>query len=311
MSDETKLPDVELTQNEPDVEIVEPNEVETAAPDPGVDKLKGDLAAAKAREEANRQRAEAAERQAAELARSSQANQFQLLQAELDAAVSEHDAAGDAVQLALESGDYAAVKEANKNLSLLAAKIDRLQQTKGYMEAQAKTKQPTTPVDAFMAQFSPQTQAFIRANPQIVEHDGHGSLRLSSAALAAHYTLVDEGVKPETPEYYEALAQHIASPMSAASTVVEAGADPDEQPVVAIEPKPEPRPRPAPTAAQRRSVAAPVSRGANPSAPGRPGQIRLTSEQVEAARIAGISPTEYANNLNALKAEGKIGRQTH
>jgi len=60
-----------------------------------------------------------------------------------------------------------------------------------------------------------------------------------------------------------------------------------------------PEPKPA------RYVSAPVSR--DPSYGGSPNRIRLTGEQRELAKLAGISETEYANQLmklNEMKANG-------
>src|SRR5262249_29898754 len=83
-----------------------------------------------------------------------------------------------------------------------------------------------------------------------------------------------------------------------------------------IESRPQPQPQPrseAPIRQQRRAipVSAPPTRDV-PSLPtGRPtgGPVRLTPQQFEAAKFSGISPEEYARQLqkmNRMKASGEI-----
>jgi phage I-like protein len=58
--------------------------------------------------------------------------------------------------------------------------------------------------------------------------------------------------------------------------------------------------------ARRQAPAAPVSREGGTGGSPRPGTIRLSAAQREAARMAGISDAEYAQSLVALQREGTI-----
>lgn len=101
----------------------------------------------------------------------------------------------------------------------------------------------------------------------------------------AHEDAIDEGIQPDTPEYFGFIEGRIGirkqhedaeEPLSAASA-------------------------PAP----RKSVsppAAPVSRGNGT----RPGVVRLTREQAETAKMMGMTEQEYAKNMLALREEGKL-----
>jgi hypothetical protein len=75
--------------------------------------------------------------------------------------------------------------------------------------------------------------------------------------------------------------------------------------------QPEPQPQPQPERHVR--VAAPVSRDVPSGYSGNSStKIRLTRDQCETARLAGISEAEYAAQplrLNELKAEGHYGEK--
>jgi len=135
----------------------------------------------------------------------------------------------------------------------------------------------------------PQTaKNWLRAHPEYMSDP-----RKNAKIQSLHWDVVDEGHQPFSDDYYASLEQHLGL----RSKPRQDDAD-DEQEEV------------QPT--RRSVVSAPVSREA-PSSTGRPaGQVRLTALQREAAKMAGITETEYAKQLtelNRAKANGSYGGQ--
>ncbi len=125
----------------------------------------------------------------------------------------------------------------------------------------------------------PRIKNWLRAHPDYISNP-----RLNAKIQNLHWVIVDdEGLEPYSNEYLESMETHLG--MREKPRAQEAESDP------------EPRGRST-------NVSAPVSREAPLSSSGeRPGQIRLTVAQKEAAKISGVSEKEYAENMLKLKAE--------
>lgn len=127
---------------------------------------------------------------------------------------------------------------------------------------------------------SPMSAQWLRENRDVLSND-----RSIRKMFRAHEDAVDEGIEPDTPEYFGFIEGRIgirnvpvedAAPLSAAAA-------------------------PAP----KKSVApppAPVSRGNG----NRPNVVRLTREQAETAKMMGMTDKEYATAMLALREEGKL-----
>ena len=152
-------------------------------------------------------------------------------------------------------------------------------------EAEAQKAQPmsppiTDPIEQMAQAVSPTSARWLRDNREILNND-----RAIRKMFRAHEDALDEGIEPDTPEYFGFIEGRIGihkvsmdggEPLSAASA-------------------------PAP----RKSVsppAAPVSRGNGT----RPGVVRLTREQAETAKMMGMTEQEYAKAMLALREEGKL-----
>jgi hypothetical protein len=119
--------------------------------------------------------------------------------------------------------------------------------------------------------------------------------RKNAKIQALHWDIIDEGHPAYSVDYFVSMETKLGMRKASA-----------EAPVLE-EHEDEPAPR------SRSMVSAPVSRDGVPSSSGeKPGQVRLTAMQKEAAKIAGITEKEYAEQVLRLRGEklnGNYGGQ--
>lgn len=155
----------------------------------------------------------------------------------------------------------------------------------------AQPQQPQQQGDALDRTNLPQTaKNWLRAHPEYLSDP-----RKNAKIQSLHWDVLDEGHQPFSDEYYASLEVHLGLRSKPRQDVAD---DDDEEEV-------------QPT--RRSVVSAPVSREA-PSSSGKrsSGEIRLTQLEREAAKMAGITETEYAKQLAVLrkaKANGSYGGQ--
>ena len=138
---------------------------------------------------------------------------------------------------------------------------------------------PSEPIAEQIARsVSPKSAAWIRANSDVIDSE-----KAVKRMVRAHDDAVDDGIEPETEEYFAFIEQRLG---------IRRDSGDEEAPEA---PPPPRRSSPPP--------AAPVSRGGQ-----RPNVVRLTKAEAEAAKMFGMSEVEYAKNKVALQREGKIGR---
>jgi len=157
------------------------------------------------------------------------------------------------------AGDWMLFSEAQKNLSENLAKQTELNAAKAEIEYRAKNPAPRQPVgdpvEAQIAQFTPQSQAWLRKNRDAVFKDEKSQI----LTRKGHEMAVEGmGLIPDSPEYFAFMDDHINRTMRGA-------------------------PPPPASKAPARVPAAPVSPAAFGQAPTRKGQISLTAEQKQAA----------------------------
>lgn len=155
-------------------------------------------------------------------------------------------------------------------------------------QERVKTQQQQPQGDALDRTNLPQTaKNWLRAHPEyMTDH------RKNAKIQSLHWDVLDEGHEPFSHAYYESLETHLGLRAKPRQEAAEDDAE-EAQP------------------ARRSVVSAPVSREAPSSSGARSNSpIRLTAAQREAAKLAGISETEYAKqlvNLNNAKANGNYG----
>lgn len=136
------------------------------------------------------------------------------------------------------------------------------------------------PVEQMAQAVSPVSARWLRDNRDTLQDE-----RNIRKMFRAHEDALDDGIKPDTSEYFEFIETRIGI----------------RKPV---EEAPEPLSEAA-APVPRKSVsppAAPVSRGNGT----RPATVRLTREQAETAKMMGMSEKEYATAMLALREEGKL-----
>lgn len=290
-------------------EIVQP------PPDDNAEELKLQLETLRRSEEASRQRAAQAEQQRDQAMRYAQERNIALSNSQreavgsrldsinngLAAAEAEIEEAKNAFRMAAVEQDIDAQvaaqvrlteAQANKvNLTNGKSALERsIQAEKERLEAQQRQQAQQPQGDPLDRTNLPQTaKDWLRSHPEYLSDP-----RKNAKIQSLHWDVLDEGHQPFSHEYYSSLETHLGLRAKPRQDAAE-----DDQEVV------------QPT--RKSVVSAPVSREAPSSSGGRSsGQVRLTALQREAAKMAGITETEYAKQLTALaqaKANGSYGGQ--
>lgn len=195
-----------------------------------------------------------------------------------------------AIREALEKGDYDRVTEFQEAMLVNVHKLNKLEEGKVAMESRPRQEEYSSadPVEMFASQLSARSADWVRRNPQFVTDP-----RLQQKMIAAHNLAVADGYAPDSDDYFsfieDTLRMNRREPPRALSL------DQEEDSALSSASKP----------TQRRSAppAAPVSRTS--TAPSgnrsRPNEVRLTKDQIEAARISGVTPQEYYAQMQKEK----------
>ena len=277
--------------SEPIVEIVEEPVVEAkkeeeAQPEPekDVDKALKSLNKKLEKERKARIEAEALARQAAEQARIAQNevsdSNFHLVSGAIESVRRDQEILKAHLRDAMSIGDYDKAADLQEQMATNITNLRRLELGLEDMKQQSRV-QPVAPppreitVDALIDQVTPRSAEWLQRN-----RDHLPDARAIRVMARAHEDAVDFGIAPESDAYFQFVENRLGINSKRSSI-------PEVDEVMSE----------ASSSKQRRSSppAAPVSR--NPiDSPHRPGVIRLTPAEVEAAKISGISPQEYYQN---------------
>lgn len=257
-------------------------------PEVGLQKLKSDLAA----EAAARRRAEAEAREARQAAQTARgevaATELNLVATAISNVTQQMEIQEQQYAAALAGQDYALASKINREMTVNAGKLAQLDQAKSAMERQAKAPPPVIsrpdPVEEFASRCTPASAAWVRAHPEYVT-----DARKNQRMIGAHNIALADGYEPDSKEYFEAIEATLRITHPTPSTDVR----------IADDPPPAPKRQSAPPAA-------PVSRSGGSGSNGKGRTVTLTRAQAEAAEASGLTLEEYAKNLEALKAAGRI-----
>ena len=281
MSDQEQDEDLEVQL---EIEEDEPETSEVVKPEEGVDELKRQLDAERARRvEAERLAHEAGERE--RLARNDKDDSdIQLVTNAIQTLNRDSEILKSNYAMALRNGDFTRAAEINGEMNETAAQLQQLQNgleaMKAKPKAQPQPQRSSDPVEAFAAQLTPRSADWVRAHPEFVK-----DARLNRKMIAAHELAVADGYAPDSDGYFSAIEQTLK---------VSQRAQPEEDASAT-----------AAKVTQRRDAApaaAPVSRGGS----SRNNVVRLTSAEREMAEMMGMKPEDYAKNKMALQKEGKL-----
>lgn len=186
------------------------------------------------------------------------------------------------LRAAKESGDLDTEIDIVERMTSNTAKLQQLENARDRLQeapqVQRREAAPTSKLEARVAELTPDAAKWLRQHPEVGTDD-----RLWQKAGAAHQLAMADGLKIDTPEYFEIIERHT-------------GVKKDE-PEVKEDPKP---------VRQIQPSSAPVTRNAQGSAPTGNQTIRLSREEHQLALDIGMDPKEYAKNKYLLKTEGKI-----
>jgi hypothetical protein len=259
--------------------------VEEPAEDPAIAALKAQIDEERRLRHAAEQRANTSVQEAHKAKLDAGDSQLQLVNTAIDTVESNQTAMKGAYAEAMRNGDFDAAAEIQATMADNSAKLLQLRNGKAAMEAAPPPEAPkpiqTDPVEALASQLTPRSAAWVRAHPECARDP-----KLYQKMIAAHNLAVADGVTPDSDEYFQSVESVVFKREAPKEDTDAAGAD---------DPMKDTARRAAPP------PAAPASRG---QSNGR--RVTLTAAQREAADIAGQSEEEYARNLGALKAEGRI-----
>ena len=260
-------------------------------PDEGISELKKSLEREKqARLEAEK-RAIAAQKQIVEEKENTAEAQYQLVSNALETVKERAETLKAAYAESMQVGDYAKAAEIQNAMAVNAHQMEKLKDGKKAMKKQLKDAEnaPAAPqpkgdlVDQLAENVSDKSAAWLRESREYLKSE-----RNVRKMFRAHEDAIDDGIAPDTDEYFEFIenrlgmrkrvdrAEEVESPLSAASA-----------------PAPKKTPQPPP---------APVSRSTQ-----RPNVMRLTAAEADMASSLGMSPEEYAKNKALAMKEGRYG----
>lgn len=302
MSDEAEHIEVTLDdakdvkKDEPEVVIAEePVEKTTKsaeiAPEEGIQELKKKLEIEKlARAEAEKRAHQAQNRVQKAYGEVQDAN-YQLVSNAIDTLKTRDDALKIAYKEAFNVGDADKLAEIAEAIAVNKQQLSDLKRGQKAMKEQIDNAEtaPQSPspssgdivdqVIASVAPSSPKSAVWLQQNRESIrtEKDVRKMFR-------AHEDAVDDGLTPDTDEYFEYIEGRLG--------IRQRNSDADEESPLSAAAAPK-KAAPPP--------AAPVSRGGN-----RPNVVRLSREQADTARALGMSEADYAKNMIALQKEGKL-----
>ena len=268
-----------------DAPVVDKSAVDT---EEGIKKLKKQLADEQAARVAAEQRARAAESGEVKAKTDVQATQLDLVKGAIVTVSQALDVLEGKYAEAAAAGDWAAAAKVQRDIGANSAKLLQLENGKSALEKAPKPviPEPSDPVEAFTANMTPRSAAWVRAHPDYVR-----DARLNRKMIRAHEDAIDEGITPDTDAYFDAIERTLALKQAPVD-------DGGEDIALSDASRPTSQRSPAPPAA-------PPSRSGNGGGT-RPNVVRLSADQREIAKLNGMTDEEYAREIVALKKEGRL-----
>lgn len=285
---------------EPAVEVVQAEPSQAAkAPDPAFLKLKEQLDAERAaRIEADKRAAKAAET-AHQAARNEESANLNFISSALETVKGNIFSLKAQLKDAYAQQDFDRIADITEAMSLQSARLSDLETGKRAQEERVKNPprfEPPAqdPVENFISQIKGErSKAWIRSHPEYAK-----SPRLTQKMIAAHNLAVADGIDPETDEYFEHVEDTLKLRGAERAAVQ---ADDEGTPIETFTEAAQGRPR------ESSPAAAPVSRNISPSGVNNSSRtVRLTKDQLEAARLSDMSPQEWYKQYMRGKQNGEI-----
>lgn len=262
--------------------------------DDAVAKLQADLAAAERRATAAEHDARSARAAAGQAGDEVRQGHLNIVNAGIENLKSQKLQLRQMYAAAAAEGDHDKMADIQDQMTEASTKLLALENGKLNLEtAPAPRPQPTGDLVEDMARsLTPESGAWVRAHPEYARDQ-----RKTVAMIAAHNLAISaHDLKPDTPEYFAFVERTLGIGHSDAAPV---RTTPAPAPAARTTTTPEPL-----------SAAAKPATQPSPAAPSRSGagaqRMKLTPQQVEAAKISGITPQEYAKNLLEERKKGNV-----
>lgn len=158
------------------------------------------------------------------------------------------------------------------------------------MRRQEGPAQSGSQIDQIIKAVSPESARWLKENREHLDND-----RAIRRMFRAHEDAVDDGLKPDSDEYFEFIEKRLGltGEREEAAPRRNTREEYNEDEPMSAAAKPAPRSSPPP--------AAPVERYGS-----RPNVVRLSRAEAETAKMLGMTEKEYATHKLALQKEGKL-----
>lgn len=191
---------------------------------------------------------------------------------------------------AMAINDYAQVAKIQAEISANTLRMSQFEnELENFKRQDPVQQQSGSQLDQIIKAVSPESARWLKSNRDHLSDD-----RAIRKMFRAHEDAVEDGIKPDTEEYFEYIEKRLGIAEEEPAPRRQRADQSDDEPTSAAA-KPVPRQSPPPPA--------PVERYGN-----RPTVVRLTSAEIETARMMGMTEQEYAKNKMALQKEGKMSR---
>jgi len=281
--------ELELEPQEDEIEIVEAPEEPKVEEKPqltvedGINELKFKLEEERKAREAAERRAKEAMEQASAYKHDAADSNMKMIDSAIDTIRRNQEILKQNLRDAVAAGDADAQAEILMSIQKTQSDHEKLVYGKQQYEATVKAS-PADPVEAMASNLTPRSAEWVRAHPEFARDQV-----LTRRMVRAHEDAIDEGIRPDTDEYFEYVESRLKirqPPVQQEAALSEASTS---------------------TAGRRAAAppAAPVSRSGTGTG-GRPNVVTLSRAEQEAARDMGMTPKEYAENKMALVKAGKL-----
>jgi hypothetical protein len=217
-------------------------------------------------------------------------NQIHLVSGALETLRREQEMLKHTMKEVMAVGDFDRAVELQESFQSNINKITRLEDGLSEMKNTPRREAPPAPardiVDTLMQQVTPRSARWLDSNREHLQDS-----RMLRIMERAHGDALDNQIIPESDDYFRFIENRLGIGKTKEASRGSRYDDDDE--VMSGASNSTHRRQSAP-------AAAPVSRSSG-GPTGNPRVIRLTPDQAEAARISGISPKEYWENLQAEK----------
>jgi hypothetical protein len=196
---------------------------------------------------------------------------------------------------AMANQDYSAVAEIQEAMAINVNRLGELELGKNKL-ANAPKKQPPAPedpVEALAMRLTPRSADWVRKHPEYARNSS-----LYSKMVAAHNLVEADGISADTDEYFSEI-EHALKITPSRASIEDDGEDSPFSDAGSGKGGRNAAPAAAP-------VGRTMSYSQTGSTPRASDRVRLTAEQVDAARAAGITEQEYYKNLVQLRREGRL-----